>query len=59
MSLAQEIVDGEICAGCMMPFTKPHGYSVVCKECWAEGGWSEGYQEAIYPIDHGENPDCK
>ena len=53
MSMAEEIVDGEICAGCMMPFTKPHGYPVVCKECKKEG--FNGYQKAIYEIDRGQS----
>jgi len=53
MSLAEDIVDGEICASCMMPFKKPHGYPVVCNECF-EDGWTQ-YQKAIYPVDHGPN----
>jgi len=33
MSLAEEMVDGEICSRCQMPFEKAHGYPVVCRFC--------------------------
>ena len=46
--IADDIVDGEICAGCQLPFTKPHGYPVVCPECKEDG--FTGYQDAIFPL---------
>ena len=46
--IADDIVDGEICAGCCLPFTKPHGYPVVCPECKEDG--FTGYQDAIFPL---------
>lgn len=36
MSLANEMVEGEICSGCQMPFKEEHGYPVLCSGCWRE-----------------------
>jgi hypothetical protein len=52
--LADQIIDGECCALCMMPFEnkeKPgwvyeHGYPVACESCWEKDC---GYEKAIVP----------
>ena len=34
MSIADEIVNGEICSFCMMPHDKEVGYPCLCAECY-------------------------
>lgn len=38
MSIASEIVDGEICELCLLSFPVPLGYPAKCAEC---GGYEE------------------
>lgn len=57
MSMAEEIIEGEICAGCLMPFTQAHGYPVVCAECSGDG-WTQ-YGLAVFPIDKGDGAQRK
>jgi hypothetical protein len=42
------IVNGEICARCMLPFTKAHDYPVICPSCYEPGA---EYQKAIFPVE--------
>ena len=49
MSLADDIVDGIYCARCLMPFTKAHGYPVICPSCYEPGA---EYPKAIHPVQH-------
>jgi len=64
MSIASEILNGEICGLCMIPFTEEHGYGVLCKECWKDEHGNhefkdevdeEGFQKAIYELVKPEN----
>jgi len=58
MSLASEIINGEICGACNIPFEKENGYPCLCKQCWTDkhprkpktSGWidSEGLQCCVY-----------
>ena len=48
--IADDIIEGSICAGCMMPFAQSHGYPVVCPECKKDG--YTDYEDAIYLINH-------
>lgn len=41
--IADQIIDGEICAFCTQYFKIEHGYPVACKECWEKDC---GYQKA-------------
>ena len=43
--IADEIIAGEICALCMIPFTQEHGYPVACRDCYDKNC---GYQKAVY-----------
>jgi hypothetical protein len=49
MSIASQIIEGEICAYCTMPFTQTHGYPAVCLGCWDDE--DDTYQKAIHPVD--------
>lgn len=39
--IAEDYCEGHCCTGCMAYFRYPHGYPVLCVECWAEYKQSE------------------
>ena len=61
MSIAQDIIDGLVCADCNISFEEENGYSCLCNECWIEKHgkkkWDapafvdkEGFQLATYKL---------
>ena len=36
MSIASDIVNGEICGACNIPFVEENGYPCLCRGCWEE-----------------------
>lgn len=42
--IAEDILEGWCCAYCGVYFTEPHGYPVVCEDCYADD--SDTYPKA-------------
>lgn len=42
--LTAQIMDGDICASCMMSFLKAHGHPALCRECKADD------PDSSYPV---------
>jgi hypothetical protein len=46
MSIASDIIDGEICAFCLLPFAEPQGFPCACADCWEANC---GYEKSESP----------
>jgi len=48
--IADLIIEGYCCAECSIYFEEPHGYPVLCNDCWNSRTKEEreGYQKSIY-----------
>jgi hypothetical protein len=58
--MSNHVIDGFQCSGCGTCFTGPHGYPVLCRECWADYSRAERrpYSKATLP-QLGEEHDRK
>ena len=64
MSMASDIINGEICGECNLPFESENGYPALCESCWKHKHptWSfdemkmdeEGFQPSACDIDRGD-----
>lgn len=54
--MADQIIDGEICAFCMMPFEYELGYPAACAECWEKDcGYEKAPEDAELDLDNIED----
>lgn len=46
-AMTDDIVGGAICAECLTPFRKAHGYPVLCKDCFKHAA-NPQYPQAVH-----------